>query len=186
MANVTSLLSQALTRSLPSTSSESDNEFLDRCRATTLLAELEDEEDLPEPDEDDDENEDENEDDDDYEDVMVCNQNIWCVIKIFERFHGQFCEYFSYHCHCHSSRQRHSADISKSFPHISAAACLKMAKKYFCAMTGRGGAGCPWPQVLGWWFRAETPVFCTYPSLRSQTRPHQCKPNTGLWDTSTG
>ncbi|PVD26171.1 hypothetical protein C0Q70_13840 [Pomacea canaliculata] len=70
MANVTSLLSQALTRSLPSTSSESDNEFLDRCRATTLLAELEDEEDLPEPDEDDDENEDENEDDDDYEDVM--------------------------------------------------------------------------------------------------------------------
>lgn len=71
MANVTSLLSQALTRSLPSTSSESDNEFLDSCRATTLLAELEDEEDLPEPDDDDDENEDDNEDDDDYEDVLV-------------------------------------------------------------------------------------------------------------------
>ena len=70
MANMTSLLSQALTRSLPSTSSESD-EFLETCRATTLLAELEDEEDLPEPDDDDDENDDENEDDDDYEDVMV-------------------------------------------------------------------------------------------------------------------
>jgi hypothetical protein len=61
---------QALTRSLPSTSSESD-EFLETCRATTLLTELEDEEDLPEPDDDDDENDDENEDDDDYEDVMV-------------------------------------------------------------------------------------------------------------------
>ncbi|KAK7103616.1 E3 ubiquitin-protein ligase HECTD1-like isoform X2 [Littorina saxatilis] len=69
MANMTSLLSQALTRSLPSTSSESD-EFLETCRATSLLAELEDEEDLPEPDDDDDENDDENEDDDDYEDVM--------------------------------------------------------------------------------------------------------------------
>ncbi|KAL8608279.1 hypothetical protein ACOMHN_042146 [Nucella lapillus] len=69
MANMTSLLSQALTRSLPSTSSESD-EFLETCRATTLLAELEDEEDLPEPDDDEDENDDENEDDDDYEDVM--------------------------------------------------------------------------------------------------------------------
>ncbi|KAK7477746.1 hypothetical protein BaRGS_00031034 [Batillaria attramentaria] len=40
MANVTSLLSQALTRSLPSTSSESD-EFLETCRATTLLEEEE-------------------------------------------------------------------------------------------------------------------------------------------------
>lgn len=70
MANVTSL-SQALTRSLTSTSSESDNEFLETSRATNLLAELEDEEDLPVPDEDDDENDEENEDDELYEDVLV-------------------------------------------------------------------------------------------------------------------
>ena len=70
MANVT-LLSQALTRSLTSTSSESDNEFLETCRASTLLAELEDDDELPEPDDEDDENEDENEDDEDYDDVMV-------------------------------------------------------------------------------------------------------------------
>lgn len=69
MANVTSL-SQALTRSLTSTSSESDNEFLETSRATNLLAELEDEEDLPVPDEDDDENDEENEDDELYEDVL--------------------------------------------------------------------------------------------------------------------
>lgn len=43
----------------------------DTCRATTLLAELEDDEDLPEADEDDEENEDENEDEEDeYDDVM--------------------------------------------------------------------------------------------------------------------
>jgi E3 ubiquitin-protein ligase HECTD1 len=70
MANVTSL-SQALTRSLTSTSSESDNEFLETSRATNLLAELEDEEDLPVPDEDDDENDEENEDDELYEDDLV-------------------------------------------------------------------------------------------------------------------
>ena len=70
MSNVTSL-SQALTMSLTSTSSESDNDFLETCRATTLLAELEDDDELPEPDDDDDENEDENEEDDDYDDVMV-------------------------------------------------------------------------------------------------------------------
>lgn len=70
MANVTSL-SQALTRSLTSTSSESDNEFLESCRATNLLAELDDDEELPEPDDDDDENEDDNEDDDVYDDAMV-------------------------------------------------------------------------------------------------------------------
>lgn len=69
MANVTSL-SQALTRSLTSTSSESDNEFLESCR-TNLLAELDDDEELPEPDDDDDENEDDNEDDDVYDDAMV-------------------------------------------------------------------------------------------------------------------
>ncbi|XP_041351620.1 E3 ubiquitin-protein ligase HECTD1-like isoform X2 [Gigantopelta aegis] len=69
MANVT-LLSQALTRSLTSTSSESDNEFLETFRASTLLAELEDDDELPEPDDEDDENEDENEDDEDYDDVM--------------------------------------------------------------------------------------------------------------------
>ena len=40
-------------------------------RAHTMLADLEDDEELPEPDDDDDENEDENEDDEDYDDVMV-------------------------------------------------------------------------------------------------------------------
>ncbi|XP_050406417.1 E3 ubiquitin-protein ligase HECTD1 isoform X3 [Patella vulgata] len=73
MANVTSL-SQALTRSLTSTSSESDNEFLETCRASTLLGELEDDEELPEPDDEDDENEDENEDDEDYDNVMISLQ----------------------------------------------------------------------------------------------------------------
>lgn len=46
-------------------------DFLDSCRANTLLAELEDEEDLPEPDDDDDENEDDNQEDQEYEDVLV-------------------------------------------------------------------------------------------------------------------
>lgn len=69
--NVTSL-SQALTMSLTSTSSDSDNDFLETCRAATLLAELEDDDEhLPDPDDDDDdENDDENEDDEDYDDVM--------------------------------------------------------------------------------------------------------------------
>ncbi|XP_064604069.1 LOW QUALITY PROTEIN: E3 ubiquitin-protein ligase HECTD1-like [Liolophura sinensis] len=67
--HVTSL-SQALTMSLTSTSSESDNDLLDSCRATTLLAELEDDDELPEPDDEDDENEDDNEDDEEYEDVL--------------------------------------------------------------------------------------------------------------------
>lgn len=67
-ANVTSL-SQALTMSLTSTSSESDNDFLETCRASTLLAELEDDDDLPDPDDEDDENEDDN-DDEEYEGVM--------------------------------------------------------------------------------------------------------------------
>lgn len=57
--------------SLTSTSSESDNDLLDSCRATTLLAELEDDDELPEPDDEDDENEDDNEDDEEYEDVLV-------------------------------------------------------------------------------------------------------------------
>ena len=70
---------QALTRSLTSTSSESDNEFLESCRPTSLQAELEDDDEFPEPDDDDDENEDENEDD--FEDVLavvrahVCTTN---------------------------------------------------------------------------------------------------------------
>ena len=75
MANVTSL-SQALTRSLTS-SSESD-EFLDTCRASTLLAELDDDEELPGPDDDDDENEDENEDDEVYDDVLVSGCFVTC------------------------------------------------------------------------------------------------------------
>lgn len=46
-------------------------DFLDSCRASTLLAELDDDEDLPEPDEEDDENEDDNQEDQEYEEVMV-------------------------------------------------------------------------------------------------------------------
>ncbi|PNI96985.1 HECTD1 isoform 7 [Pan troglodytes] len=45
--------------------------FLDSCRASTLLAELDDDEDLPEPDEEDDENEDDNQEDQEYEEVMI-------------------------------------------------------------------------------------------------------------------
>ncbi|XP_061675274.1 E3 ubiquitin-protein ligase HECTD1 [Syngnathoides biaculeatus] len=78
--SVGQMLSNTLTASLTSTSSESDTgqeaefslyDFLDSCRANTLLAELEDEEDLPEPDDDDDdENEDDNQEDQDYEEVL--------------------------------------------------------------------------------------------------------------------
>ncbi|CAK9254234.1 unnamed protein product [Sphagnum jensenii] len=51
------------------TSSESEPDFLENCQSTTLLADLEDEEELPDPE---DENEDdENEDDDDYESEML-------------------------------------------------------------------------------------------------------------------
>lgn len=75
MGNVTSL-SQALTMSLTSTSSESDNDFLESCRPSTLLAELEDDDELPDPDDDDDNDDDENEDDEDYDDVMVSYSNI--------------------------------------------------------------------------------------------------------------
>ncbi|CAM1299094.1 HECTD1 (predicted) [Pycnogonum litorale] len=61
-------LPQALTMSLTSTSSESEQDFLESCHATTLLAELEDDDEIPEADEDENENEDDgNEDDDDYE-----------------------------------------------------------------------------------------------------------------------
>ncbi|KAK9409642.1 E3 ubiquitin-protein ligase HECTD1 [Crotalus adamanteus] len=72
-------LSNTLTTSLTSTSSESDTgqeaeyslyDFLDSCRASTLLAELDDDEDLPEPDEEEDENEDDNQEDQEYEEVM--------------------------------------------------------------------------------------------------------------------
>uniref|UniRef100_A0AAY4A3M0 E3 ubiquitin-protein ligase n=1 Tax=Denticeps clupeoides TaxID=299321 RepID=A0AAY4A3M0_9TELE len=99
--SVGQLLSNTLTTSLTSTSSESDTgqeaefslyDFLDSCRANTLLAELDDEEDLPEPDDDDDENEDDNQEDQEYEEVLVritfffrrtdhvvlyCSQNIY-------------------------------------------------------------------------------------------------------------
>ncbi|XP_071056058.1 E3 ubiquitin-protein ligase Ufd4 isoform X3 [Onthophagus taurus] len=65
-------LSQALTMSLTSTSSDSEQvsleDFLESCRAPTLLAELDDDEDMGEDDENDDE---ENEDDVEYEEVMV-------------------------------------------------------------------------------------------------------------------
>ncbi|XP_058847607.1 E3 ubiquitin-protein ligase HECTD1-like isoform X11 [Acipenser ruthenus] len=57
--------------------------FLDSCRANTLLAELDDEEDLPEPDEDDDENEDDNQEDQEYEEVLVrCRVNLGFHINI--------------------------------------------------------------------------------------------------------
>jgi len=69
--NVTSL-SQALTMSLTSTSSDSDNDFLEMCRTSTLLAELEDDDELPEPDDEMDDNEDDLKDDEEYDDVMVC------------------------------------------------------------------------------------------------------------------
>uniref|UniRef100_A0AAY4A3Q0 E3 ubiquitin-protein ligase n=1 Tax=Denticeps clupeoides TaxID=299321 RepID=A0AAY4A3Q0_9TELE len=86
--SVGQLLSNTLTTSLTSTSSESDTgqeaefslyDFLDSCRANTLLAELDDEEDLPEPDDDDDENEDDNQEDQEYEEhvVLYCSQNIY-------------------------------------------------------------------------------------------------------------
>ncbi|XP_053093723.1 E3 ubiquitin-protein ligase HECTD1 isoform X5 [Pangasianodon hypophthalmus] len=77
--SVGQLLSNTLTTSLTSTSSESDTgqeaefslyDFLDSCRANTLLADLDDEEDLPEPDDDDDENEDDNQEDQEYEEVL--------------------------------------------------------------------------------------------------------------------
>lgn len=59
---------QRLTMSLASnTSSESDPDLLETCQATTLLADLEDEEELPDPE---DENEDDENEDDDYEDML--------------------------------------------------------------------------------------------------------------------
>lgn len=65
-------MSQALTMSLTSTSSDSEQvsleDFLDSCRPPTLLAELDDDEDMGEDEENDDE---ENEDDVDYDAVMV-------------------------------------------------------------------------------------------------------------------
>lgn len=65
-------LGQALTMSLTSTSSDSEQvsleDFLESCRAPTLLAELDDDDEIADDDENDD---DENEDDADYEEVMV-------------------------------------------------------------------------------------------------------------------
>ncbi|XP_014790157.1 E3 ubiquitin-protein ligase HECTD1 [Octopus bimaculoides] len=74
MTNMT--LSQALTRSLPSTSSESDNEFLESCQANALLADLDDEL-MPDIENDGDENDDENEDDD-FDDVVMEDDDIEC------------------------------------------------------------------------------------------------------------
>jgi hypothetical protein len=50
------------------------------CRASTLLAELEDDEDLPEPDEEMDDNEDDLKDDEEYDDVMVCLMSFDCPL----------------------------------------------------------------------------------------------------------
>uniref|UniRef100_A0A6M2E2R0 E3 ubiquitin-protein ligase n=1 Tax=Xenopsylla cheopis TaxID=163159 RepID=A0A6M2E2R0_XENCH len=64
-------LSQALTMSLTSTSSDSEQvsleDFLESCRAPTLLGELDDDEEM----EDDDNDDDENEDEEDYDEVSV-------------------------------------------------------------------------------------------------------------------
>jgi len=57
--------------SLTSTSSDSDNDFLEMCRTSTLLAELEDDDELPEPDDEMDDNEDDLKDNEEYDDVMV-------------------------------------------------------------------------------------------------------------------
>ncbi|KAK7791453.1 hypothetical protein R5R35_010932 [Gryllus longicercus] len=70
-------LSQALTMSLTSTSSDSEQvsleDFLETCRAPTLLADLEDDDEMPDDDENDD---DENEDDDECEEVMVSRHSL--------------------------------------------------------------------------------------------------------------
>lgn len=57
-------------------------DFLDSCRANTLLAELDDEEDLPEPDDDDDENEDDNQEDQEYEEVLVIDFLIFILFYL--------------------------------------------------------------------------------------------------------
>jgi E3 ubiquitin-protein ligase HECTD1 len=59
-------------------------DFLESCRAPTLLAELEDDDELPEPDEDENDD-DENEDDDDYEEVMV-SRTLLALMVIFIYF----------------------------------------------------------------------------------------------------
>lgn len=81
MGNVTSL-SQALTMSLTSTSSESDNDFLEMCRASTLLAELEDDDELPEAEDETDDNEDDNKEEEEYDDVMASVQTILFVMRL--------------------------------------------------------------------------------------------------------
>ncbi|XP_049940581.1 E3 ubiquitin-protein ligase Ufd4 isoform X3 [Schistocerca serialis cubense] len=67
-------LSQALTMSLTSTSSDSEQvsleDFLESCRAPTLLAELEDDDEIPDADCDDECDENEDDDDEEYEEVM--------------------------------------------------------------------------------------------------------------------
>jgi len=69
--------------SLTSTSScDSDNDFLEMCRTSTLLAELEDDDELPEPDDEMDDNEDDLKDDDEYDDVMVCFMICYHIIYL--------------------------------------------------------------------------------------------------------
>lgn len=55
-------------------------DFLESCRAPTLLAELEDDDEMPDEDENDD---DENEDDDDYEEVMVSRNLLSFMVCTF-------------------------------------------------------------------------------------------------------
>lgn len=62
-------------------------DFLESCRAPTLLADLEDDYQLP----DDDENDDENEDDEDYEEVLVSvNSLFWMKVNPIVKYcnHG--------------------------------------------------------------------------------------------------
>lgn len=53
---------------------------MESCRAPTLLAELEDDDEMPDEDENDD---DENEDDDDYEEVMVSRNLLSFMVNAF-------------------------------------------------------------------------------------------------------
>lgn len=71
----TGTLNSTLATSLTSTSSESDNEFLETCRASSLLAELEDEDFCGDPEDLDDENEDDS--GDDYDEFTV--KSTYCL-----------------------------------------------------------------------------------------------------------
>lgn len=81
-------MSQALTMSLTSTSSDSEQvsleDFLESCRAPTLLAELDDDEEIG--DNEDENDDDENEDDADYEEV--CGRGMLAFFVMYSGFLG--------------------------------------------------------------------------------------------------